>query len=51
MSHGYEVDASADSSANNTLKSYAPQAGRQVVMAIIQPLMELLNNKGMGPVS
>ena len=47
VSHSYEIDASADSSANNALKSrsYAPQVGYQVVMAIIQPLMESLNKK------
>ena len=45
ISHSCEIDASADSSANNTLKSYTPEVGRQVVMAIIQPLMESLNNK------
>ena len=44
ISHSCEIDASADSSANNTLKSYTPEVGRQVVMAIIQPLMESLNN-------
>ena len=45
MSHSYEIDTSADSSANNALKSYTPEVGRQVVMAIIQPLMESVNNK------
>lgn len=45
VSHNCEIDASADSSANNALKSYTPEAGRQVVMAIVQPLMESLHNK------
>ena len=45
ISHSCEIDASADSSAKNALKSYTPEVGRQVVMAIIQPLMESLNNK------
>ena len=45
VSRGCEIDASADSSANNALKSYTPQVGSQVVMAIIQPLMESLNKK------
>ena len=45
VSHSHEIDASADSSANNALKSYTPEVGRQVVMSIIQPLMESLNNK------
>ena len=45
ISHSCEIDASADSSAKNALKSYTPEVGRQVVMEIIQPLMESLNNK------
>ena len=45
ISHSCEIDASADSSAKNALKSYTPEVGRQVVMAIIQPLMESFNNK------
>jgi len=49
VSHSCEIDASADSSANNALKSYTPEVGRHVVMTIIQPLMESLRNKESAP--